>query len=251
MNTGGSKFFFKSAVVVVVAHVLIVLLIVNIARMKGCRNKKQPVEIVEFTIAVDPIQEEVPEPAPEVKAPAPPEEPDKTDIPAEVKPKPPEPKPKPKPPEPKPKPKPKPESIKQNNRVEGKSKIRTNVQSKERQTLSDEEIKKWLGKRAKIGERTSLPSNELSLNYSLIMNAMKKSWVLPPRSADGTRPAQVEISIGPGGAISNPRIAQSSGSRMFDDSALDAVRNTPRVYGLSPEFIAAYPTVTIEFKRDE
>ena len=248
MNTGGSKFFFKSAVVVVVAHVLIVLLIVNIARMKGCRMKKQPVEIVEFTIAVDPIQEDVSEP--EVKAPTPPAEPDKTDIPAEVKPKPTPPKPKPKPPEPKPKPKPKP-SIKQNNRVEGKSKIKTNVQSKERQTLSDEEIQKWLGKRARIGEKTSLPSNELSLNFSVIMNAMKKSWVLPPRSADGNRPAQVEISIGSGGTISNPRIAQSSGSKMFDDSALDAVKNTPRVYGLSQEFIATYPTVTIEFKRDE
>lgn len=250
MNTGGSKFFFKSAVVVVVAHVLIVLLIVNIARMKGCRMKKQPVEIVEFMIAVDPIQEEVPEAKPEPDPPTPPAEPDKTDVPAEVKPKPtpPKPKPKPKPSEPKPKPKP---SIKQNNRVEGKSKIKTNVQSKERQTLSDEEIQKWLGKRARIGEKTSLPSNELSLNFSVIMNAMKKSWVLPPRSADGYQPAQVEISIGPGGAISNPRIARSSGSKMFDDSALDAVKNTPRVYGLSQEFIATYPTVTIEFKRDE
>lgn len=223
----------------------------------GCRLRKQPLELSEFTIAVEPSAAEEappPQPKPEVKPPPDPPKPD--DI-APPKPQPkPKPKPKPKPepkkeekkkPEPKKEPPKKPE-IKKGKRVTRK--VESTVKPKERQTLSDAEIEKWLNKRAKIGETTSLPKNEVSLNASLLKNGIYDAWTPPPRSASGTRPAIVSFKISADGTLHSPRIVESSGSSAYDASCLEAVHRVGRVPGLSAAFIREYGAdCPFEFKQ--
>ena len=243
--------YFKASVLSVIIHVVVIGGLLFYTAIRGCLFKKQKVELVEFTIAVDPVEEEPP-PAPKEPEPPKPEpkpEPKPDDIAL------PKPKPKPKPPEPKPKPEPKkPEKpkIEKGKRI-NKPVVKSTIKPKEKQTLTDEEIKKWLGKRVKIGETTSLPQNDLSLNFSLIKNALYDAWNQPSREAAGTRPAEIAFSVGPGGRIQNPRLQTSSGSAVFDQSALEAVRRVGSIPDLSAEFINTFKgqDLTIEFKLSD
>lgn len=254
--------YFRAGLISVILHVLVIGGVLFYAFFRGCLFKKQPVEIVEFTIAVDPVEEEAPAPKPEPEPPKPEPEPPKPDDialpkpePKKPEPKKPEPKkPEPKKPEPK-KPEPKkPEKpkIEKGKRVVKKPPVKSTVTPKDK-PLSDAEIQKWLGKRVKVGERNSLPKNDLSLNFSLIKNALYEAWYQPPREAAGFRPAEIIFSIGPGGRVQNPRLQTSSGSATFDQSALDAVRRTSSIPGLSAEFLQEYRNqdIVIEFKLSD
>jgi colicin import membrane protein len=237
----------------VAIHATLIIALLLSGIIGGCRLRKQPLEIKDFTIAIDPsgVEEEPPpQPKPEVKPPPTPPKPD--DI-VQQKPKPklkPKPeekkKPEPKKPEPKKEP-PKPE-IKKGKRVNRK--IDPPVKPKERQTLSDAEIEKWLAKRARIGEKTSLPKNELSLNASILKNCLYDAWTPPPKSASGYRPAVVSFKISQNGALFSPRIVESSGSATYDNSCLEAVRRVARVPDLSQAFIREYGAdCPFEFKQ--
>ncbi len=243
--------YFRASVISVLLHVLVIGGVLFFAVLRGCLFKKQQVEIVEFTIAVDPVEEELPPKEPEQSRPEPKPEPKPDDIPL------PKPKPKPDPPEPKPKPKPEPKKpekprIEKGKRV-NKPVAKPTAKPREKQTLTDEEIKKWLGKRVRIGETTSLPKNDLSLNFSLIKNALYDAWNQPAREAAGFRPAEVAFSVGTGGRIQNPRLQTSSGSAIFDQSVLAAVHRTGSIPGLSAEFLREYRNqeLVIEFKLSE
>ena len=239
--------YFKSGILSVILHVVIIGGLLFYTAIRGCLFKKQKIELVEFTIAVDPVEEEPPpapkEPEPPKPEPKPAPKPD--DIPLPKK-EPPKPKPKP---EPKKQEKPKIEKGKRIN----KPVVKSPVKPKEKQTLTDEEIKKWLGKRVKIGETTSLPQNDLSLNFSYIKNALYDAWNQPSREAAGTRPAEIAFSIGPGGRIQNPRLQTSSGSTAFDQSALEAVRRVGSIPDLTADFINQFKgqDLTIEFKLSD
>ena len=236
--------YLRSTLVSLLLHAAVILGLALCGVISGCRLRHQPLEIVEFTIAVDPVAEpEVEEPKPEeVKPPEPP----KPDDIAIEKPKPKKPEEKPKKPEEKPK-KPKIEKGKRVNRP-----INSPVKPKEKQTLSDAEIEKWLNKRAKIGERTSLPKNEASLNASILMNSFYEAWNPPPKASSGTRPAIVVFGIAKDGTLLNPRIEVSSGSSVYDESCLKAVRSVGRVAELSQAFIAEYGSrCEVEFKQKE
>ena len=246
--------YFKASVLSVIIHVVVIGGLLFYTAIRGCLFKKQKVELVEFTIAVDPVEEEPP-PAPKEPEPPKPEpkpEPKPDDIPVPKK-EPPKPKPKPEPPKPKPEPKkPEKQKIEKGKRI-NKPVVKSTVKPKERQTLTDEEIKKWLGKRVKIGETTSLPQNDLSLNFSYIKKALYDAWNQPSREAAGTRPAEVAFSVGPGGRIQNPRLQTSSGSATFDQSALEAVRRVGSIPDLTAEFINQFKgqDLTIEFKLSD
>ena len=246
--------YFKASVLSVIIHVVVIGGLLFYTAIRGCLFKKQKVELVEFTIAVDPVEEEPP-PAPKEPEPPKPEPkpvPKLDDIALQKK-KPDPPKPKPEPPKPKPEPK-KPEKpkIEKGKRI-NKPVVKSTVKPKEKQTLTDEEIKKWLGKRVKIGETTSLPQNDLSLNFSLIKNALYDAWNQPSREAAGNNPAVIAFSIGLGGRIQNPRLQTSSGSAVFDQSALEAVRRVGSIPDLTPEFINQFKgqDLTIEFKLSD
>lgn len=232
-------------------HAAVIAIFVFGGILGGCRLRRQPLELTEFTIAVDPVGEPEPpppEPQPEVKPPPEPPRPDDIAIPKEKpKPKPKE-KPKAKPKPQPPKEKPKTPEIKKGKRVNRK--IESKVTPRERQTLSDAEIEKWLGKRAKIGERTSLPKNELSLNASMLAGCIHDAWTPPPKAASGVRPAVVVFAISRDGTLHSPRLETSSGSAAYDESCLEAVRRVGRVTGLSPEFVREYGAACpFEFKQ--
>ncbi len=246
--------YFKASVLSVIIHVVVIGGLLFYTAIRGCLFKKQKVELVEFTIAVDPVEEEPP-PAPKEPEPKPQPkpEPKPDDIPLPKKEKP---KPKPEPPKPKPKPEPpkkkEPPKIEKGKRV-NKPVVKSTVKPKEKQTLTDEEIKKWLGKRVKIGDTTSLPKNDLSLNYSIIKNALYDAWNQPSRETAGFRPAEVAFRIGPGGRILNPRLETSSGSPTFDQSALDAVRRVGSIPDLSAAFLNQFKNqdLVIEFQLSD
>ena len=245
--------YFRAGLISVILHVLVIGGVLFYAVLRGCLFKKQPIEIVEFTIAVDPVEEEPPAPKePEPKPqPKPDPRPNQDDIAVQKK-KPEPPKKQPDPPKEQKKPEPKkPEKhkIEKGKRVVKKPPVKSTVTPKDK-PLSDAEIQKWLGKRVKVGERNSLPKNDLSLNFSLIKNALYDAWNQPAREAAGFRPAEIAFSIGPGGRIQNPRLQTSSGSEVFDQSALDAFRRTGSIPDLSAEFLREYRNqdLVIEFK---
>ena len=249
--------YFKASVLSVIIHVVVIGCLLFYTAIRGCLFKKQKIELVEFTIAVDPVEEEPP-PAPKEPEPKPEPKPDPKPKPDDIalqKKKPEPPKKKPDPPKEQKKPEPKkPEKpkIEKGKRI-NKPVVKSPVKPKEKQTLTDEEIKKWLGKRVKIGETTSLPQNDLSLNFSLIKNALYDAWNQPSREAAGTRPAEIAFSVGPGGRIQNPRLQTSSGSAVFDQSALEAVRRVGSIPDLSAEFIKNFKgqDLVIEFKLSD
>ena len=237
----------KTTAISIALHAAIIIAVASAASIRGCRMKKEPLEIVDFTIAVEPSAAPEPEPPkpdpPKAKEPDPPK-PDDIAI-ERPKPKPKEP-PKEKPKEPKPKPKP----IVKGRRIDPP--VESKVKPKVKQTLTDEEIKKWLGKRAKIGETTSLPANEKSLNVSILVNSLYEAWLPPPAAASGSRPATVEFKISGDGTLHDPRIVESSGSPAYDQTCLDAVRRVSRITGLTTAFIKEYGAACpVEFKRKD
>lgn len=253
MGEGARGYFWS-----VVIHAAFVAILVLGGAISGCRLRKQPLEIADFTIAVDPAEAEEtppPPPKPEVKTPPPPPKPDdivqpKKDPPKPKKKDPPKPKKDPPKKDPPKKDPPKKPEIKKGKRVTRK--VESNVKPKERQTLTDAEIEKWLNKRARVGETTSLPKNEISLNASLLKNGIYDAWTPPPRSASGTRPAVVSFKISADGTPYSPRIVESSGSAAYDASCLEAVRRVGRVAGLSAAFIREYGAdCPFEFKQTD
>ncbi len=238
----GRGFYRKSFVVAVVLHATAIGLAVVFALVQGCRYRRRPVETIEFTIAVADSETTPEAPVPEAP-PEPPPPPSTPPVP--TPPKPPEPKPEPPKPEP---PKPPKRTIQTGRRVVRRPRTPQPVKPT---TLSDEEIKKWLSQRVRVGATDSLPDNEQARNFSLIRNALYDAWQQPPASEAGRRPAVVEFSLGPGGVLSNPRVATSSGSVSMDASVLAAVRRVGRVQGLASRFLQAFPRLSVEFKIEE
>ena len=229
----------KSIIASLALHAAVFAIILLGGAISGCKMKNQPLEIVEFTIAVDPVEEEAEESLPE--------EPQVKEIKT----------PPPKPDDIAPPTPPKTEKQKHRKKEIKKGKrvikdVKTNVKPKEKQTLSDAEIRKLLDKGARIGERTSLPKNEISLNASILKNRFYDAWMPPPREASGYRPAVVIFKINRDGSLHSARITQSSGSKEYDESCLEAIRSVGRVSDLSSQFIKEFGKgCEFEFKQKE
>jgi TonB family protein len=243
-----NEFYTRSLAVSFVLHATVAGGFLLFALLQGCAYRRHKAEMIEFTVAVDTGDLDEPE-QPAVKPPERPPDPVKPpdlppapdDVPAPppkiakpaVKPpvKPPEKPPKVKPP------------------IQKGRRIKAPPQNKPvKQTLSDKEIREWLGRRARIGTVDSLPSSEQAMNFALVRNALYDAWEQPPRAEAGPRPAEVEFSLDSAGRLSGPRIVQSSGSAVFDASTLEAVRAAGRIPGLSARFLREYPKLSVEFR---
>ena len=226
------SFYTRSSIFSIVLHGLIIVLFLSWALVQGCLYRRKKVELIEFTVAVnttdteeettldkeEPPKEEPPKPREPDKPPALPPEPDRV---PEVKKKP----------------------IQKGKRV-----VKGPKKPPVKQTLSDEEIAKWLRNRARIGEQTSLPNSEQARNFAIVRNELYAAWEQPVRSDAGVRPAEAEFSLDSRGSISAVRIIQSSGSPVFDQSVLAAIQRAGRIDGLSAAFLRAYPRLSVEFK---
>lgn len=254
------SFYRRTSIISTIVHAVLILVLVMSALVQGCQYRKKKVELIEFSIAVETGEEagEMELPEPDVPEPTTPRDPDPPPplpepdrIPEPKPPKPPDKKPPDKKPEekkPDKKPDKKPEEKKPFQK--GKRVVRGPKSPPVRQTLSDEEIRKWLDKRVPIGTKTVLPDSEQALNFNIVRNALYDAWDQPVRSEAGTRPAEAEFSIDSSGRISAVRIIKSSGSPVFDASVLDAIRRAGRISGLSARFLREYPRLSVEFKLD-
>jgi outer membrane biosynthesis protein TonB len=255
------SFYRRTSILSTVAHGLIILVLVLSALVQGCRYKRKKIELMEFTVAVN-TAEEAEEPVlPKPDEPAPPKPRD----PEPPPPLPPEPDriPEPKPPDKKP-PERKPEEKKPLEKKppdkkppdkkpiqKGTRVVRGPKAPPVRQTLSDEEIAKWLRQRVRIGDKDVLPDSEQALNFALVRDALYDAWDQPVRSEAGSRPAEAAFSLDNSGRLSAPRIIQSSGSPVFDASVLEAIRRVGRIDGLSARFLRSFPRLSVEFKLSE
>lgn len=122
-------------------------------------------------------------------------------------------------------------------------------------TMSADEIQEWLKGKTRIDNpppSTSQPSRQQQKDFSkdltLLQNAIYAAWNQPPHETAGDHPAEITFNIGADGKISNPRVHISSGSTIFDNSAIDALNRIGSVHGLSQEFIEKHKESTIEFK---
>jgi len=239
---------------------IVVLMSAGIFKSCACLRTRKPAEVsqIEFTV-------EIPE---DWVAPAPTPTPEPEPKP-EPKPEPtPEPKPEPTPeptPEPKPEPKPKPEPrkrepiVKSTTIVERQSaKPAPTIIPVPRDTptvktptirLTPEEIRKLLDQGATPGTRTVVPA-ERDRCLLAIKQALYAAWIRPGAEHRTGRPATAEIRLGAGGAVLGNTIVKSSGSTVLDDSVRAALTAIRSFSGLTPAFITAHPTVTINFELE-
>ncbi len=86
---------------------------------------------------------------------------------------------------------------------------------------------------------------------ALIAGIIKSNWVRPSRAVVGEnpRPVEVAIRIELDGKITRAKIANSSGIRLLDDSAMKAIeRSSPLPIGLPSYITSRYYDVTIVFQ---
>lgn len=259
----------RSYLVSVAAHVAVLLVLAVVSAINGCqcirRQKKLPPIPIEFTVAIPeeylPSQPE--ESHAEANKPEPPDAPEAIRLPEPEKPEPKKPKsekPEPKKPEIKPEPK-KPKFEKSTKIVQKKQEnkpkeiiknlppnVKT-VKEPKGPKLTAEEIQKLLDLGAKPGETTSVPGKD-EISLLAIKNALYNAWIRPSVEHYTGRPVEIEITLGVSGAVLGYRVVQTSGSRVFDNSALDAAAAVRQIPGLSPEFLRSHRKVTIAFQLE-
>lgn len=234
----------------------------------GACTSKPPAEtlkIVEMTIVLpeDVADEPLPEPPPKPKEDPPPVLDDKLDAVERIvePPKPPEPpKPKeeekPKPPDP-PKPKPKvtikppdPSKLKHGPKPGPKPPVPTSPRPPKVKPLSAAEIARALSAGARPGDTNSLPANENERCVGVIYRACREEWEQESFTwYPGLRAGIVEITFSSNrtGAISKWRLVGKTGSAEVDNTITRAMNRLKKIPGLTPDFIKAYPKVTVEF----
>jgi outer membrane biosynthesis protein TonB len=116
--------------------------------------------------------------------------------------------------------------------------------------LSAEEIARLLALGARVGEANVIPQDEVQRCFLLVKQALYEAWVRPSRNDAGSRPAQIELTFGPGGTIARVRLVSSSGSVLLDRSAEAAGRAAGQVSGLTARFLRDYPRVTVDFELE-
>ena len=190
----------------------LVLMLVLPWLFRACERRRpnEKLVFVDFTVSIPPP----PAPdTPEPPAPEPPKPEPKEDIAVPDK----KPEAKPKPPEP-------PKSIKETNRV-----VRKNAPIPKDKPLSEAEIKALLARGARIGDTTSIPSdNQIALGayYNHVRERMYAVWQQP--SALSSLPglsADVLITVTPDGRITGRSLSRSSGNGLMDDSVMKAVNS--------------------------
>ncbi len=197
----------------------LLLLLVVPWTLKACSRRKPPPKLMFVEFVVAPPAPEITEPAPPTPEPPPPPPPDDIPLPEPEKPKP------PKPPEPKPEVKKPPKSIKQTNRV-----VRRPQPTDTKSTLTEKQIAEMLKKGARLGDRTSIPTDTASMAlgsyYNHVYERMYAVWQQPDslKNLPGLS-TTVVITIEPDGRISKRNQTRRSGNTTMDDSVMRAVNS--------------------------
>lgn len=114
-------------------------------------------------------------------------------------------------------------------------------------TLTPEQIRKLLEANIKYtpGGTPSSNFSDLSLYYATVRDRMYGAWQQPSAVANGMS-AQVSIRVQRNGSISSRRLSRSSGSKLMDDSVMQAA-SIVRLGALPADVRDPYLDITIEF----
>lgn len=182
--------------------------------------------------------------------PAPPPPPMRDPEPPRPEPKQEEPKPSPIPEKPPDKPKPpeKPKIQVNTNRIVRKPDPAPQPPRPQQPQLTPEQIRKLLEANIRFtpGGTPSANVTDLSIYYASVRDVMYGAWVQPSAVARGLR-ADVSIRVLKNGAITQRRLIRSSGSKLMDDSVMQAVQSVSMLRPLPAEVREPHLDITIEF----
>lgn len=117
----------------------------------------------------------------------------------------------------------------------------------QKQTMSEAQIRKLLDQGYKPGAATQLAASEEQRCISLIRAAFYAKWNRPPWT-DTLKEMHLKVKFGDGGRVLGYQLVQRSGDSKADATVLQAASLVSSVPGLSLDFLAKNPTVTIRFK---
>jgi TonB family protein len=113
--------------------------------------------------------------------------------------------------------------------------------------LSEEEIRRLLALGATPSDHTSIPDEDARC-FELVRRTLYELWAQPAAEDVGGATAEGEIRLLSDGRVVGRNLRKASGSAAMDQSVLDALETARRIEGLTPEFIARHPTVSVRFR---
>jgi TonB family protein len=128
--------------------------------------------------------------------------------------------------------------------------VRSTKSSTQSTPLSQREIQRLLAMGAKPSDTTSIPTAD-ARSFETIRRALYDVWSQPSVEEAGDAVVEVEIELGPDGAVAGWRIVRRSGVAAMDSSVAAALKAVKRIGGLTPTFIARHDTVTIAFRLEK
>ena len=117
----------------------------------------------------------------------------------------------------------------------------------DKQTMSEDQIRKLLNQGYKPGTSTQLAASEEQRCISLIREAFYAKWNRPPWTAD-LKEMHLKVRFGDGGRVLGYQLEKRSGDPKADATVLQAAALVSSVPGLSLDFLTKNPSVTIRFK---
>jgi TonB family protein len=115
--------------------------------------------------------------------------------------------------------------------------------------LSREEFERLLAKGARVGDYTSIPSDE-QWGFETIRRTMYGAWLQPSTAEAGDAAVDVELRLAPDGTVLSSRIVKRAGRPAMDDSVEKAVRLVRRIEGLPQGFAERHEVVTVCFRLE-
>lgn len=112
--------------------------------------------------------------------------------------------------------------------------------------LSPEEFLRKMNEGYRIGARNQVATSEAQRCVSVIAQAIRREWDKESfKWFPGLQPLQVELKLGPGGAVQGYRILVGSGDPDVDRTAQNALSRLRTIPGLSATFLQQFPVLAI------
>ncbi len=112
--------------------------------------------------------------------------------------------------------------------------------------LSPEEFMKRMNEGYRPGARNQIANDEVTRCASLVKNAILREWDKESfKWHSGLQAIQVELQLGPGGAVRGFRVKSGSGDAEVDRTAHSALNRLKYIPGLSASFIQQFSTLPV------
>lgn len=115
---------------------------------------------------------------------------------------------------------------------------------KTRKQVSQDDIRKALSSGTATASATpkgpTVSTSERARCQAIIKQALLSVWERPGQNDAGSRPAFIELTFDATGRVKSHKLASSSGSQIFDNSALAAAQKTKKINNLGADYLKAY-----------